>query len=545
MAKMTGGKAVLESLKAHGVDTLFGIISVHNLDLYDALFDQRDSFRYIGGRMELGCGFMADGYSRVSGKPGVLITSTGPGAADSIGAMGEAYHSACPILQITTNVEREFINSRRGATHEPKNQVEMFQSVTDWTSLITEVDAIPDAVHEAFRRFRERRPRPIELEVATDVLGMESDVEIVPPLAARPPHGYEAEIARAANMLKAAKRPVIVVGEEVQYHGGTHEVIRLAEAMGAPVVTADGGKGAFPEDHPLSLGPALGGRIWGVNPVQELIAGCDTALVVGSVLPYRSTVGVGLKMPASLVHVLMDEEAIGRNYPATVAIAANPQQTVVQILEAVGSSGFQADDGYRKECQELKGRIDSGLAEQWPNEVRALEAIREALPRDAITVWDPTVPTSRATRAFAAYQPRTFIYPHGWVGLGYAFPAAMGAKAAKPDAPVICVTGDGGFQYNLQELATASQYGINPIVLMFNDNAWGVLKQYQQNNFSGRYIGTELVNPDFVKLFESYGFEGVKVDSLDQLTTELDSAVKADKLKLIEVQIPDGFAAFR
>ena len=198
MAKMTGGKAVLESLKAHGVDTLFGIISVHNLDLYDALFDQQDSFRYIGGRMELGCGFMADGYSRVSGKPGVVITSTGPGAADSIGAMGEAYHSACPILQITTNVEREFINSRRGVTHEPKDQLEMFQSVTDWTSLITEVDAIPDAVHEAFRRFRERRPRPIELELATDVLGMESDVEIVPPMSAAPPSGYEAEIAQAA-----------------------------------------------------------------------------------------------------------------------------------------------------------------------------------------------------------------------------------------------------------------------------------------------------------------------------------------------------------
>ena len=335
------------------------------------------------------------------------------------------------------------------------------------------------------------------------------------------------------------------MGEEVQSQGGTQEIIRLAEAMGAPVVTADGGKGAFPEDHPLSLGPALGGRIWGVNPVQDLVGGCDMALVVGSILPYRSTVGVGLKMPANLVHVLMDEEAIGRNYPAAVAIAANPQQTLVQILEAVGSGGFHVADGYRKECQELKGRIDSGLAEQWPNEVRTLEAIREALPRDAITVWDPTVPTSRATRAFAAYQPRTFIYPHGWVGLGYAFPAALGAKAARPDAPVICVTGDGGFQYNLQELATASQYGLNPIVLMFNDNAWGVLKQYQQNNFSGRYIGTDLVNPDFVKLFESYGFEGVKVESLDRLTNELDSAVKADKLKLIEVQIPDGFAAFR
>ncbi len=545
MARMTGGRALLEALKAQGVDLLFGIISVHNLDLYDALYDIQDSFRYIGGRLELGCGYMADGYSRVSGKPGVLITSTGPGAADSMGAMGEAYHSGSPVLQITTNVEKEFINSRRGITHEPKDQLGMFRSVTDWNALITEAEAIPDHIDEAFQRFQARRPRPIELEVATDILGQEADVEVIPPREVLAPQGDPAMIEKAADALARARRPVIWLGEEVLHRGGTDEVIRLAEALGAPVVTGDGGKGAFPEDHPLSLGQALGKRIWGDNPVQDFISTCDVALVVGSILPYRSTGGVGLQMPENLIHVLLDGEDIGQNYPTSIPIVANPKAALTQVLSLIGGKDVHKGDSFRQEVEGLKGRTYESLKEQWPNELRTLEAMREVLPRDTITSWDPTVPTSRASRCFDIYQPRTFMHPHGWAGLGFAFPAALGAKLASPQSPVVCVTGDGGFQYNFQELATAAQYGINPVVVMFNDNAWGVLKQRQEDSFNRRMIGTDLVNPDFVKLFESYGFEGTKVNTLDELTKALDSAIKSDRLQLIEAQIPTGFANFR
>ena len=545
MARMTGGRALLEALKAQGVDLLFGIISVHNLDLYDALYDIQDSFRYIGGRLELGCGYMADGYSRVSGKPGVLITSTGPGAADSMGAMGEAYHSGSPVLQITTNVEKDFINSRRGITHEPKDQLGMFRSVTDWNALITEAEAIPDHIDEAFQRFQARRPRPIELEVATDILGQEADVEVIPPREVLAPQGDPAMIEKAADALARARRPVIWLGEEVLHRGGTDEVIRLAEALGAPVVTGDGGKGAFPEDHPLSLGQALGKRIWGDNPVLDFISTCDVALVVGSILPYRSTGGVGLQMPENLIHVLLDGEDIGKNYPTSIPIVANPKAALTQVLSLIGGKDVYKGDSFRQEVEELKGRTYESLKEQWPNELRTLEAMREALPRDTITSWDPTVPTSRASRCFDIYQPRTFIHPHGWAGLGFAFPAALGAKLASPQSPVVCVTGDGGFQYNFQELATAAQYGINPVVVMFNDNAWGVLKQRQEDSFNRRMIGTDLVNPDFVKLFDSYGFEGTKVSTLDELTKALDSAIKSDRLQLIEAQIPTGFANFR
>ncbi|MEK7806598.1 MAG: thiamine pyrophosphate-binding protein [Chloroflexota bacterium] len=545
MAKMTGGQALTESLKAQGVDTVFGIISVHTLDLFDALFDSQDSLRFIGGRLELGCGYMADGYSRATGKPGVLLTSTGPGAADSVGSMGEAYFSSSAVLQITTNVEQEFIGAGRLATHETKDQLGMFRAVTDWNALINQVESIPDYLVEAFQRFQTRRPRPIELEIPTDLLGRQADVEVLGPRAPQVPQGDPAMVERGLEALLRARRPVIFVGEEVQSLGGTGEIVKLAELLGAPVVTGDGAKGAFPEDHPLSLGQALGRRIWAENPVQEWLGACDLAVVLGSILPYRTTAGVGLKLPETMVHVLLDGEAIGKNYPATVPIQANSQAVVRQWLEGIGGRDVYKGDAYRAEVESLKGQIYGSLKEQWGNELHTFEAIRAVAPRDTIFSLDPTVPTSRASRCLTIYQPRTFMHPHGWAGLGFAFPASLGAKLGKPESPVVCITGDGGFQYNLQELATAAQYGIGSVVLMFNDDAWGVLKAYQRDRFNGRLMGTDLVNPDFVKLFESYGFEGNRVTTVAGLCRALEAALASGRTQLIEAQIPNGFGAFR
>ena len=545
MARMTGGRAVVESLKAQGMDLLFGVISTHNIQLYDALYDAQDSIRYVGGRLELASGHMADGYARASGKPGVLVTSAGPGAADSMGSLGEAYHSSSPVLEITTNVEKDLINSGRGVTHEPKDQLGMFRSVTAWNSLITNVESIPDHIQEAFQRFRTLRPRPIELEIPTDLLEQEADVEVIPPRDIQLPNGEPAMIEKAVEALVKARRPLIWLGEEVLHCGGTDEAIKLAETLGAPVVTGDGGKGAFPEDHPLSLGQALGRRIWGENPVQDFIGTCDVVLVVGSALPYRSTAGVGLRMPKTLVHVLLDGDAIGKNYPTSVPVVANPKVALTQILSLIGDRDVYKGDSFGREADELNTRIYQGLKEQWPNELYSLEAMRSALPRDTVTCWDATVPTGRALRCFQAYQPRTFMYPHGWSGLGFAFPASLGAKLARPHSPVVCLTGDGGFQYNMQELATAAQYGISTVVVIFNDNAWGVLKQRQEENFNGRMIGTELVNPDFIKLFESYGFEGTRVSTVNEMVNALGSAMGSDRLQFIEAQIPTGFANFR
>ena len=543
MPNLTGGQAVTESLKAQGVDTVFGIISIHNLDLFDALFDQQDSLRFIGGRLELGCGFMADGYARATGKPGVLITSTGPGAADSVGAMGEAYFSGSPLLQVTTNVESDFIGQGRNTTHETKNQLGMFEAVTDWNAMVGEIEAIPDNLLEAFQRFQNRRPRPVELELPTDLLGNRADVEIIGPRDAGIPQGDPARVEQALQILLKAKRPAIIVGEEVQMLGGADEIVRLAEALGAPVVTSDGAKGAFPEDHPLSLGQMLGRRIWGENPVQDWLGTCDAVVILGSIMPYRSTTGVQLKLPETVVHVLLDGDSIGKNYDATVPIVANSQAVARQWLDAIGDSDVSKGQSYADEVASVKKDIHRTLQETWGNELRVFETVREVAPRETVFSLDPTVPASRAARCLPIYGPRKYMHPHGWAGLGFAFPAGLGAKVGQPDSPVICITGDGGFQYNFQELATAAQYDIHPVILMFNDSAWGVLKKYQQDRYGDRLFATDLVNPDFAKLFDSYGFGATRVSTVAELGPALDGAISSGKTHLVEVAIPDGFGA--
>ena len=543
MPNLTGGQAITESLKAQGVDTVFGIISIHNLDLFDALYDQQESLRFIGGRLELGCGFMADGYARATGKPGVFITSTGPGAADSIGAMGEAYFSGSPLLQVTTNVESDFIGQGRNTTHETKDQLRMFEAVTDWNAMIGEVESIPDNLMEAFQRFQNRRPRPIELELPTDLLGNRADVEILGPRDAGIPQGDPAMVERGLQVLLNAKRPAIVVGEEVQMLGGTEEIVRLAETLGAPVVTSDGAKGAFPEDHPLSLGTMLGGRIWSENPAQAWLSTCDAVVILGSIMPHRSTSGVQLKLPENIVHVLLDGDSIGKNYGAPVPIVANSQSVARQWLDAIGDTDVSKGHSYRDEIASVKAQIHRNLQEKWGNELRVFEAVREATPSDTIFSLDPTVPASRASRCLQINGPRMYMHPHGWAGLGFAFPAGLGAKVGRPDSPVVCITGDGGFQYNFQELATAAQYGIHPVILMFNDNAWGVLKKYQEDRFGDRLFATDLVNPDFAKLFDSYGFGATRVSTVAELGPALDEAISSGKTHLVEVAIPDGFGA--
>ena len=384
MAKMTGGQAVVESLKRQGVDTVFGIISVHTLDLYDALFDSQDSLRFIGGRHELGCGFMADGYARATGKPGVLFTSTGPWAADSAGAIGEAYFSSSPVLEITTNVELDFLGEGRLTTHETKDQAGMFRTITDWNTMIRQVESIPDHLVEAFQRFQTRRPRPIELEIPTDLLGQHAEVEVLGPRTPDIPQGDPAMVEQGLQTLLQARRPVICVGEEVQSLGGTEEVVRLAEMLGAPVVTDDGAKGTFPEDHPLSLGQALGRRIWGDNPLLEWLGTCDVAVVLGSALTYRTTAGLGLKLPETLIHVLLDGEIIGKNYTTTIPIQADSRSVLRRWLDHMGDCDVYKGDAYKAEVRSLRQEIYENLKEQWGNELRTFEAIRAATPRDTI-----------------------------------------------------------------------------------------------------------------------------------------------------------------
>ena len=545
MARMTTGQAVVESLIAHGLDTVFGIISIHTLHLYDALKEASEAgrIRFVGARHEHALGFMADGYARATGKPGVMLTSSGPGAADSVGALGESYHSSIPLLQITTEIESDWIGKGHGVTHEAKEQMGMLASVTSWQAVASSPQDVPNQIADAFHHLRTTHPRPAVLAIPTDYLGQEADFEIVPP---REPAGALPDptaLAVAARLLREAKRPLILAGNGVMTAGATAELRELAERFEIPVASADGGKGVFPDDHALGLGTAVGERVWGRNPVQEYVGTCDVVIAAGTSLPFRTTTGVGLRLPENLVQIDIDPEMFGRNYPVKAGLAGDAKAVLRALLDALEGSR-EAPASEREECSRVKDATRQSVEEQFPRELRVWEAIRSVIDRDAMVVCDSTIPGYVATRCFPVLEPRTFHHPHGWVSIGYGFAASLGAKVGMPKRQVLCVTGDGGFQYNIQELASAVQHGIAPVVLLFNDNAWGVLERYQTTLFGGRYFATELVNPDFAQLAKAYGVGYSLVRNVDELTSTLKRIGTPDRLELVEVATPDGLANF-
>lgn len=544
MASRTGGQAIVDSLRSEGVTQTFGLVSIHMMHLYDALYEAKDSLQFIGGRHESAVVYMADGYARASGKPGVCFTSTGPGAANSVGAMGEAYHCSAPVLNITSNCERELVDSDRGALHEPKDQLGMFRSVTDWNALITQVEAIPEHIHEAFQRFLNRRPRPIELEIPADVLTQTAGVKVLAPARRIRQQGEPMGIEQAARILATALRPVVWTGGGIISSEATPELVQLAELLGAPVTTSYGGKGGFPDDHPLALGCNDGSKAYGRNPVFDFIERCDAVLVVGARLPYKATVGLGLRLPEKLIHIDIDAGVFNKNYRPTVAIAGDAKAVLGQLVGSLEGKSVAKSEVFAKEVKQIKEHTRQALWEKGANEQRVMEAIRGTISKDAIIVTDPTMPAYWAIRGMPCYEPRTYISPHGWTSIGFAFPAALGAKVARPDRQVVVISGDGGFQLNMQELGTAVQYGIKVVVLLFNDGAWGRLRLMQRDSYDGRYFGTDLVNPDFVKLAESYGLAATRVYSCREMSIALENALKDGAFHLIDVEIPKGFPEF-
>ena len=547
MAQLKGGQAVVESLRAQGVDTIFGIISTHMMEVYDALYDHTDAIRFISTRHEHAAALMADGYARVTGKPGVCFTSTGPGAANSMGGMGEAYFASSPVLNISSTAEEHLYARGMGAIHEIKDQLAMFATVTQWSRHAGHAEEIPDRIFEAFQRFQTRRPRPIEIEIAVDAQHQVAEMEIPRIRQFSPPEGDAASLERAAQLLLSGKRIAVLVGSGVHRSGATEELSRLVDTLGIPVFTTPEAKGAIPDDNPLCLGvhggiPSSAGAV--EDPLQGFLDSLDTILVVGSSLSISKTKARGLRLPLNLIHVDIDAESIGKVYDTAVGVVGDAKEVLRQLNSAVQGKSPELVARFDQESRVLKKRILDYRWQVMPNQMKTMEAIRSVMARDAIFAGDVNVATHRgASYCLDIYEPRTYMTSH-WGGLGFAFPAALGAKAALPDRQVVCVTGDGGFQFNIQELGTCVQYGLNPVVMVFNDNAWGVLKSVQRTRYEGRFIASDLHNPDFAKLAEAYGANGVRVTSVKELVPALDSALKSDTVTIIDVLTPNGFSDF-
>lgn len=555
MARMTAARALVETLRAQGVDTIFGIISSHTMEIFDALYDHQDAIRFISTRHEQAAAMMADGYARVTGKPGVCLTSTGPGAANSMGGLGEAYDASSPVLTITSSAEEQLYERGLGTMHETKDQLGMLSTVTQHSVHIGRAQETPARVQEAFGLFCSRRPRPIAIEMPADVQGQEAETTIPGPVQHPAPSADAAAVEEAAELLLAGKRVGVLAGTGVHRSGAGQALTRLVERLGAPVFTTAGGKGAIAEDHELSLG-MYGGEYnfppGGLeDPRQTFANSLDVLLVAGSSLSYFRAKSQGLRQPPQLIHLDIDAEPMDKWYTAAVRLVGDAKTVLEQLNAAVaeradsGQSASGKEAGFAGEVGEVRERIRAYKRKTMPNETEIMEAIRGAAARDAIFVGDVGICNHRgANYCLEIYGQRSYLSP-AWGGLGFGFPAAAGAKAGVPDRQVICITGDGGFQFNIQELGTCVQYGLRPVILVFNDDAWGLLRHYQKSRGNGRYIASDLRNPDFARLAETYGAWGAQARSLPELVQALERALEADTAAVIDVKTPEGFANFR
>ena len=526
--RMTGGEAVVHSLTAHGVDTVFGIPGTHNLAIYDAL-RHSGGIRHILARHEQGAAFMADGYARASGKVGVCICTTGPAALNTLASLGTAYSDSSPVLCIASQIPAAGIGLDKGFLHECHDQLGSFAPVTKWRARADTVEAIPETMREAFAQMLNGRPRPTAVEIPCDTLD-ESD-EVTAPAAATAQRLVPAseQIEQAARLLRAAQRPVIWAGGGATSSGASAELVQLAERLQAPIFTTVLGKGILPEDHPLAAGNAL------LYPdAQAFLAECDLMLAVGTRFTEEETDRWALRLPDRLIHIDIDEEEIDRNYRSTVAVVGDAR-VALQRIDARLQDVRRQPGGRAAEIVDLRQQVWRSCQRRAPEGIELVHTLRTALPRETIIVSDLTVAAYWCRRLIDVYEPNTFIYPWGFCTLGFGLPAAIGAKIARPERPVVVLCGDGGFMFNCQELAVAVQYDLPLVVLVFNDSAYGVLRPQQEVRYGAAHE-VDVVNPDFMSLAGAFGVDGRRVDSIEQLGPEVSRAIEADRTTLIELR---------
>jgi len=535
MPEVTGGEVVVRTLQAYGVDTVFGLPGVHALAIYDALFAHPE-LRHVAVRHEQTAAYMADGYARATGRPGVCITTTGPGAANTTAAMGTSYFDSVPVLNVMSQVPSDLVDRDKGALHEPKDQLGLFRAVTKWNARAGSIEGIPAVLREAFRTMLVERPRPTQVEVCTDHLAGKVDSEAVPWVTSSEPgprrRAEPALIEEAAHALTHAEAPVIWAGGGVHRAGAWEELARLSEMLQAPVVTTIQGLGAIAHDHPLSLGYRPYDRTF-----APLLERADLLLAVGTRFAAGQTANWNLKLPARLIHVDIDEAEIGKSYPASLGLIGDARLVLRQLLEAMDS--HRTGKCWAGDVAGLRSEAAASLKEAGPREMAVLDDIRQTVERNAVLVWDQTKPAYWAARAFPVYEPRSFLYP-GFGTLGYGFPTALGAKVGMPGRQVVCITGDGGFQYALADLATAAQFGINVTVILFNDRGYGVLKDLQDINFQSHYYAVDLLNPDFGRLTEAYGLRHIGLSEPGGLAAALRDALESDRTTVVELPMTFG-----
>lgn len=526
MPKLTGGQALARALYEEGVRVIFGLPGVQLYHAMDGLYEVPE-IRFITTRHEQATTYMADGYARAGGGIGTALVVPGPGLQNASAGIGTAYSASSPILVVAGQVQKDLIGVERGVLHEVHDQMDTIRPVTKWSQRILDARDVPGAVHEAFYQLKTGRPRPVEIEIPPETLEEVDEVEILEPVNARRAAADADSVRKAAEVIGASANPVFWVGGGAVSSGASDVLLALAEHLQAPVVATSEGKGAISDRHYLSMG----GLQIRNDPFQSKLQESDLVIAVGTRLATPQFL-----TDQKVLQIDVDEEEIGRNYENTIGVVGDAKLTL-EAIHGLVVARTPRRASREEEMEAVREERRQSLAKMEP-QASYVQAIRDAIPDDGIFVSGMTQIGYYSRVYYPVYKPGTYITSSYYGNLGFAFPTALGAKVANPDKAVVAVSGDGGFLFNSQELATAVQHKINAVVVVFNDNAFGNVLRDQQTRFEGRDIGAKLHNPDFVRLAEAYGARGLRVDGPDELRQELGETLEAnDAPTLIEVPV--------
>jgi acetolactate synthase-1/2/3 large subunit len=524
---MTGGKAVVQALIANGAEAVFGIPGVHNLFIYDALIDS--GIKHYVTRHEQGAGFMADGYARATGKPGVCLPITGPGLTNASTPIAQAFSDSSPVLVVSSQIETDLCDRQKGTLHELKNQMAFMAQITEWNVRTKDQQDCVTQVNRAYTWLAKRRRRPVHIEVPLDVQNVEAEVDVKPatgdefPALCPDPQ----DIERATDLLKKSRRPVIYAGGGALASGAGPEILELSARLGAPVITSCQGKGTVPEDHPAVLGNNLN-----EPQVKELLDTCDATIAVGTHFGASNTLSWRAKFPGPMIHIDMDRTEFGKNYTPAVTVWADAKPALAAILEALGPGSCC---GCIDEVTGVKQALLTAANRAVPWEMSYAVVLRSALDRDGILVCDMAALTYPLTRLYPVYEPRTFMFPRGLGTLGFGPPAAMGAKIARPGKKVVTIAGDGGFLFTCEELATAAQYSIPVVIVILNSNSYETVRRNQASRFGkNREVDVYLRNPDFGKFADAFGVWYEKAGDVSSFEKALGRALEQKGPAIVE-----------
>jgi acetolactate synthase I/II/III large subunit len=520
---MTGGEALVRSLYAEGVRVVFGLPGVQLYGVMAALRDE-SRIRFVNTRHEQATSFMADGYARAGGTIGTALVVPGPGLLNAMSGLSTAYSASSPVLMLSGQIPRDSIGRDIGLLHEVNDQLECVRPVTKWRRRVLQVAEVPAAVREAFVQLRSGRPRPVEIEMPPETMEDEGLVELLPPVETTRQVAAERDLDRAAELLLASRAPLIYAGGGVHLSGAHDALAQVAEHLQAGVAQSAEGKGAVSDHNTLSLGAAF----WRDSALRAHIHDADVVLAVGSRLA-----GVSFKPGTRIIQLDADEQEIGRSHKDTLGLVGDARATLEALLERLRAAS--APRRSRKaEHEALRAKMAAENTME-PN-ASIIKSLRAGAPENTILVAGMTQIGYYSRPFWPVYEPRTYLSSSYSGNLGYAYPVALGAKVARPDRPVVSISGDGGFLFNAQEVSTAARHRINVVAVVFNDSSYGNVARDLDESWGGQY-GAELQNPDFMKLADAYGVVGMRAKEPTEVGRLVREAIEKDRPVLVEVPV--------